>query len=808
MAIEDISKESRSATEDRYRMLVEQSPDGIAIYDIQGRFHDVNTRACEMLGYTRDELLSLTVSEVVAPEDLERQPLRYEILKSGAPLIDERLLLCKDGSRLPVELSARMLSDGLIQVIVRDITQRKLAEEEIRRLNIQLEGRVLERTQQLEDTNRELRAEIAERQRAEEALRITQAQLQRLVESNIIGILVGDFTGHILYANDALLDMLGYSREDVKTGKMSWADLTPSEMLHLDNAALKELQETAVYKPHERVYIHKDGTRVPVLIGAARLEGSINIAVAYIVNISERKKLEERLRMREREFGTLVENAPDIIFRLDTDLRHTYINSAVQEVSGIAPEEYLGKTWKDLGLPSNIRKPLGKACKEAIKTGQETALEFSYQGRWFRTRIVPEMASDGTVESLIGIMEDITGRRRAEEDLARSEERYRSLVEATSDVVWTSVGNGDFVEPQLSWEAYTGQPWDEHKGEGWIKMVHPEDRAHLLEVWGKAVAHKMIYRGVGRLWNAATDEYRYFTVRAVPLLSSDGSVREWIGAVTDIHERRKATQEREQLLASEQEARRDAEGAVHARDELLAIVSHDLKNPLTAIKGYSQLLRRRLSLLDARNWDRLEQVIGRIDESSNKMNQLLNDLLDFGRLQAGQPLTLQRRPLNLVDLARTAAVEFRRTTTDHRIVVEAETEPVIGRWDATRLEQVVANLLSNAIKYSPDGGVVTLRVWREAGSKAGYEDGGDANIPHSHGDWAMLAIEDQGIGIADTELPHIFEWYRRAKNVSGRISGAGIGLASAKYIITQHGGDITVTSQRGVGSTFIIRLPL
>jgi PAS domain S-box-containing protein len=460
---------------------------------------------------------------------------------------------------------------------------------------------------------------------------------------------------------------------------------------------------------------------------------------------------------------------------------------------------------QEVGLPPDVWMPFEQACRETIRTGQETSLEFEYRNRCFRSRIVPELARDGSIESLMGITEDITARKRAEEELARSEERYRSVVEATSDVIWTSAGNGDFVAPQHSWEAYTGQPWEEHKGGGWLEMVHPDDRAGLLEMWNEAVSRREIYRSAGRLWNAATNEYRFYTVRAVPLFNKDGTVREWIGTVTDIHERRRAAQEREQLLANEREARRDAEDAVHARDELLAIVSHDLKNPLTAIKGYSQLLRRRLAMMDPRSGERLEQVISRIDESSNKMNHLLNDLLDFGRLQAGQALTLQRRPTNLAELARSAAVEYRRTTTEHRIVVEVGDEPVIGRWDATRLEQVAANLLSNAIKYSPHGGTITLHVWKTSpGDPAITGVEGE----QSQGEWAILSVRDEGLGIAESELPHIFEWYRRAKNVSGRISGAGIGLASAKYIVTQHGGDIIVTSERDVGSTFTVRLPI
>jgi signal transduction histidine kinase len=283
----------------------------------------------------------------------------------------------------------------------------------------------------------------------------------------------------------------------------------------------------------------------------------------------------------------------------------------------------------------------------------------------------------------------------------------------------------------------------------------------------------------------------------------EGSSDLAISYVLDVTEQKEGELERVRLLAAEQAARRDAEEAVHTRDELLAIVSHDLKNPLTAIKGYSQLLRRRLNALAPDVAPRLENVIERVDESSNKMNQMLNDLLDFGRLQAGQPLSLQRRLVDLVGLARNVAKESGRNTTVHHIVVSTDEETLTGRWDAGRLEQMLSNLLSNAIKYSPSGGTITIRIERE--HKPSSEEEAVAGSPAS---WAVLTVEDEGIGIAPSELPHIFEWYRRARDVARSVSGAGIGLASARYIITQHGGDISVVSERGKGTKFTVRLPL
>src|SRR4051812_29233250 len=126
-------KNTYNDSEDKYRILVEQASDGIAIYDRHGKIVEVNTRAIEIVGYSREELLTLNVTDVIAPADLAETPLRFEALRTGQPVLGERLLTRKDGTSVPVELSARMLSDGRFQVILRDITSRRTMEEEVRR---------------------------------------------------------------------------------------------------------------------------------------------------------------------------------------------------------------------------------------------------------------------------------------------------------------------------------------------------------------------------------------------------------------------------------------------------------------------------------------------------------------------------------------------------------------------------------------------------------------------------------------------------------------------------------------------------
>jgi signal transduction histidine kinase len=170
----------------------------------------------------------------------------------------------------------------------------------------------------------------------------------------------------------------------------------------------------------------------------------------------------------------------------------------------------------------------------------------------------------------------------------------------------------------------------------------------------------------------------------------------------------------------------------------------------------------------------------------------IGELLDAARMRAGEPLELFRRPTDLVALSYRVAARAQTIATNHAIDVVAEVPELEGDWDALRLERVLGNLLANAVKYSPDGGLVEVRVARE-------EHGGEP--------WARLEVRDHGIGIPAADLPHIFEPYRRASNV-GVVEGEGLGLAGAKQIVEQHGGTIAVESHEGEGARFTVRLRL
>jgi len=225
-----------------------------------------------------------------------------------------------------------------------------------------------------------------------------------------------------------------------------------------------------------------------------------------------------------------------------------------------------------------------------------------------------------------------------------------------------------------------------------------------------------------------------------------------------------------------------------AKDEFMSTVSHDLKSPLTFIKGMANLRRRRAAatpetrpLIDA-----LEQIEG----CAGRMAQQLDELVDTGRLQSGTPLELRRDKVDLIALARKAVAEHQHTTDRHALHVSTRLPKLVGEWDELRLGRVLDNLLDNAVKYSPRGGSIKVSI--------GTADDGAA----------VLSVSDRGEGIPESDLPHIFERFRRGQNVEGRIPGTGIGLAGVQRIVEQHQGTIAVDTRVGVGTTFTIRLPL
>lgn len=227
-----------------------------------------------------------------------------------------------------------------------------------------------------------------------------------------------------------------------------------------------------------------------------------------------------------------------------------------------------------------------------------------------------------------------------------------------------------------------------------------------------------------------------------------------------------------------------------ARDALLTTVTHDLRNPLTAIQGLAEVSQQQAARGSTPSSERMATRQGGIVTAATQMTALLNELLDVMQLEMGQQLALDLQETDLRALVR-RVVDHQQEIVDHPLVVDASDEALVCRVDADRIERVVGNLVSNAVKYSTRGDAVTLRLAR------------DADDPS----WVILSVADQGRGIPSEDAPHVFERFYRAENTEG-VQGLGVGLASVREIVEQHGGTIDLRSQEGTGTTVTVRLSL
>jgi signal transduction histidine kinase len=245
-------------------------------------------------------------------------------------------------------------------------------------------------------------------------------------------------------------------------------------------------------------------------------------------------------------------------------------------------------------------------------------------------------------------------------------------------------------------------------------------------------------------------------------------------------------------LIEESARARARDEANRLKDEFLANISHDLRNPLTAVRGVAQVLERRLERDAVIDPERLAASLRNITASTAQMATLIDQLLDYARLQMERPLELSLTPTDLLDLARRTVDSYAAASDRHQVRLQAPAEPIIGDWDGARLERVVQNLVGNALKYSPQGGEVLVG--------AAVEHDGDQR-------WAVITVQDHGLGIPAADVPHIFDRFHRAANVA-EIPGSGLGLTASRQIVEQHGGSVSVTSEVGQGTTFVVRLPL
>jgi PAS domain S-box-containing protein len=375
--------------------------------------------------------------------------------------------------------------------------------------------------------------------------------------------------------------------------------------------------------------------------------------------------------------------------------------------------------------------------------------------------------------------------RKAHDDMQRTVERYRSLLDATQQMFWTTDASGRVIDDSPSWRDLTGQTRDDWLRDGWWTAVHPDDVQVARERFADALERGTYFEAECRLKRADGD-WAFTVARATPVYDASGAIREWVGTVTDITAHKLADEERAQLLEREQAARAEAEAANRSKDEFLATLSHELRTPLNAMLGWAQLLRTG-RLEEAARVHALETI----ERSARLQSQLVEDILDVSRIIAGK-LRLHLHPVDLRPIAE-AAVDSVRPSAEAKaiaIALKLDASPVPVTGDGDRLQQVVTNLVSNAIKFTPRGGRIDVDVER--------------NLQ------AVLRVRDTGRGINRAFLPYVFDRFRQADAAITRAHGGlGLGLAIVRHLVELHGGEVRAESAgEGRGATFTVTVPV
>ncbi|MBV9659096.1 MAG: PAS domain S-box protein [Verrucomicrobia bacterium] len=756
----------RRHSEQMLETVVEGAAVGFTFLDTERRFVRINQAFARMNGLPREAHLGRTLREVLPDLADAFEPLLDDVLASGQPVVNREIVSPIGAhpptrhwrvSFYPIQGAGEMLAG--VGIFAEDITSDKAA------------------AQALAESDERFRVAFAEA---------------------TIGLSLARPDGRMLLVNRALAELTGYTQEEL-LGRDFRTIVHPDDMER--NLALFRSMIAGARRGYtiEKRYVRKDGTPVWVQNSVSLTrdsEGRPATIIKLTENVTERKLAEEALRLSEERHRLAITAARLGTFYCPVPLGEIIWNDQCKEHFWLPPDAKVDFDLFYSLLHPDDREPTRQALERALTEHATYDVEYrtcapdgSGRYRWVRAigRGYYDEAT-GELTRFDGITADITEHKKADAELRQSEARFRELVSAGGPIIWRAEPDGNFKAEAPRWEEFTGHARGDAAGWGWTRAVHPADLAGAEKIWRRALAEQTPFELEYRL-RRHDGVYRYVSVRGAPVRNeSTGEVTEWIGTITDVHERASARAEREALLLREQNARALAEEANRSKDEFLATLSHELRTPLNAILGWAHLLRGD-GPADQESWTTGLEVIER---NTRAQVQLIEDLLDVSRIITGK-LRLDVRPVDLGDVIH-AALDTVRPAAEARGVrlqplLDPRAGPVSG--DPDRLQQVIWNLLTNAIKFTPRDGRVQVRLERA----------------NSH---AEISVADTGQGIAPEFLPFLFDRFRQAdSSTTRRHGGLGLGLAIVKNLVEMHGGTVGASSPgKGGGTTLTVRLPL
>lgn len=491
-------------------------------------------------------------------------------------------------------------------------------------------------------------------------------------------------------------------------------------------------------------------------------------------DVTERVRAEHALKNAEKRFQRFVEAAPDLVWECDPRGLCSYHGPQWQEYTGQSLDASLGYGWLEMIHPDDRARIVEEwiAAQSDDIFATEYRLRHIDQGyRWMLARAKAIRGADGAHAGWCGTSTDIHDLRQAKAAVEESERRFRTMADQTPLVMWGTDASGAVEFVNQAYSTFFDATGDNGGADDWRLRAHADDVASTARFLDATVARQP-FRATVRV-RRADGAWRWITVMAHPRLAPDGAFTGMIAVSQDVTEQQRASE-----LARE---------AARQKDEFIAVLAHELRNPLAPI---------RTSMGIFRNYEPTEPRLAKcrdiIDRQVRHMARLLDDLLDVSRLSRGE-LTLQRSTVRLKDVIADAFETVQPIMDDHRhSVIRPDVDPgLLLEGDATRLAQVLTNLLNNAAKYTEHGGTIAVAV------EPGQEQ-------------VTISVRDSGIGLRPDTAERIFELFHQVADARHRAEGGlGIGLALSKRIVELHGGRIAVASDGpGRGSTFIVTLPV
>jgi len=830
-------------SEEKLRRMFESVSDGVAVADLDGCITELNRRAVEMYGAgSAAEALGKSAFDLIAPshQELGLAGMRRTI-DHGASGPMEMNLVRIDGSEYPAELSASVLRGASGELagfiaILRDVTERKQAEEELReRLRFEsLLSHVSTRFVNLPAI--EVDREIGE---------VLSLLIEHIgVDRSTVFELTDDGTRYRVMHSCAIAeaeplpdyvgsDLLPYYSERITRGEMcmfSRLDDLPEEAaidkeilslggmrsnltipLEAGGSVLGALAFGTLAR--ERTWPHELVQRMQIMaqvIANALVRKRVEEELAQYrfhleelveertrelqranerltAEIDERTRMEEALRQSEKRFRTIAEGLPIAVsISRVADGSILYANQHLADVvSGgtVAPDQLLGRSTKGFYADPGVRDRLVKRLAAGEHVHCEELAGKRLDGSEFCVMAsIEPVVFEGEEALMIGAY-DITERKRMEEEVRAKERWFRALIENSMDFI--AVVDAEGVLRYRSPAAAAALGFDKTSSmEGTtLSLVHPDDMPRTSRSLARLLRRPASIARAEVRARRTDGSWRTFEVVGKNLLD-DPVVRGIVANFRDITERKRSEKKLRRLYDRERELREQVEAEMGKRVEFTRALAHELKTPLTPVVMSSQILTSKLED------ELLLRVAKNIERGASNLNSRIDELLDLARGEVGM-LHVRRERVNLLELLQEVMEDVSAVpaSREQRLVSKLPPELAEVSADRVRVKQVVMNLLNNAFKYTPEGGRITLRARRD-----------DGNV--------VVEVRDTGPGIEKEDLKRLFNPYHRIDSDRERLSGLGLGLALCKTLVALHGGSIWVRSRVGKGSTFGFSLPV